>query len=105
MCLDVFVGMLKPPIDRVHHDGDENFAFVLGQEPLDQRVGNAGKAERVDQGERRRDLAAGAVELIEHFAEFVGEGAALNLDLEGRGELELGDLSLKMIGPVVVLSR
>ena len=87
ICLDFFDGMFKPPIDRVHHDRDENFAFVLRQEPLDKRIGNAGKAKRIDQCKRRRDLAAGAVEIIEDFAELVGEGAAINLYLEGGGEL------------------
>ncbi len=60
----------------------KHFAFVLRQQPLDQGIGDTGKAEWVDQGERRRDLASIAVKLVQGLAEFVRKGAALHVYFE-----------------------
>jgi hypothetical protein len=76
--------MLKPSVDRVHHDCHQDLAFVPGQEPLDESVGYSRKTERVDECERWGDLAAGAIEFVEHFAELFGERASFHLRLKMR---------------------
>jgi hypothetical protein len=35
----VLVGMGQPPVDRVHHERDQDLAFVLRQQPFDQSIG------------------------------------------------------------------
>ena len=98
---DYFVWMLKPPIDRVDHKADENFASMVGKQPLYQGVWDSRESKGINEGKGWSDAMAVAIKRVENFGEPWCKFSALNIDLEAVGTMELLDLSTKVVSPVL----
>jgi hypothetical protein len=101
MVLNPFIGMLKPSIHGIDHKRDEDFAFILGEQPLNQRVWNSGESKWIYERKGWGNLTYVVVESVESLPKFGREFTSLNIHLEMFRELEFGNFAFEVIGAII----